>query len=87
MKKSILYVLAGLIFLASCSDMYIPPKKKIIDVMHQLQKEKVHMAVVMDEYGGTLGIVTLEDILEQEFSLKLKERSVAAFLQWLTEKK
>ena len=45
--------------------MYIPPKKKIIDVMHQLQKEKVHMAVVMDEYGGTLGIVTLEDILEQ----------------------
>ncbi len=44
---------------------YIPPKKKIIDVMHQLQKEKVHMAVVMDEYGGTLGIITLEDILEQ----------------------
>jgi len=45
--------------------LYIPPKKKIIDVMHQLQKEKVHMAVVMDEYGGTMGIVTLEDILEQ----------------------
>ncbi|MBQ8604534.1 MAG: HlyC/CorC family transporter [Oscillospiraceae bacterium] len=45
--------------------LYIPPKKKIIDVMHQLQKEKVHMAVVMDEYGGTLGIITLEDILEQ----------------------
>lgn len=44
---------------------YVPPKQKIIDVMHLLQKDKVHMAVVTDEYGGTLGIVTLEDILEQ----------------------
>lgn len=45
--------------------LYVPPKRKIIDVMHSLQKDKVHMAVVTDEYGGTLGIVTLEDILEQ----------------------
>lgn len=45
--------------------LYVPPKKKIIDIMHLLQKEKYHMAVVTDEYGGTLGIVTLEDILEQ----------------------
>ena len=45
--------------------LYVPPKKKIIDIMHLLQKEKVHMAVVTDEYGGTLGIITLEDILEQ----------------------
>ncbi|MBQ3008660.1 MAG: HlyC/CorC family transporter [Oscillospiraceae bacterium] len=45
--------------------LYVPPKKKIIDIMHLLQKEKVHMAVVTDEYGGTLGILTLEDILEQ----------------------
>ncbi len=44
---------------------YVPPKQKIIDVMHLLQKDKVHMAVVTDEYGGTRGIVTLEDILEQ----------------------
>lgn len=44
---------------------YVPPKQKIIDVMQILQKEKVHMAVVADRYGGTLGIVTLEDILEQ----------------------
>ena len=44
---------------------YVPPKQKIIDVMQLLQKDKVHMAVVTDEYGGTLGIVTLEDILEQ----------------------
>ena len=45
--------------------LYVPPKKKIIDIMHILQKEKMHMAVVTDEYGGTLGILTLEDVLEQ----------------------
>ncbi|MEG1781891.1 MAG: hemolysin family protein [Oscillospiraceae bacterium] len=44
---------------------YVPPKKKIIDIMHVLQKNKVHMAVVTDEYGGTIGILTLEDILEE----------------------
>ena len=45
--------------------LYVPPKKKIIDIMHILQKQKMHMAVVTDEYGGTLGILTLEDILEE----------------------
>lgn len=45
--------------------LYVPPRKKIIDIMHTLQKNKMHMAVVTDEYGGTLGILTLEDILEQ----------------------
>lgn len=44
---------------------YVPPRKKIIDIMHLLQKNKIHMAVVTDEYGGTLGILTLEDILEE----------------------
>lgn len=45
--------------------LYIPPKKKIMDIMTILQKQKMHMAVVTDEYGGTLGILTLEDILEE----------------------
>lgn len=45
--------------------LYVPPKKKIIDTMQILQKEKIHMAVVTDEYGGTMGIITLEDILEE----------------------
>lgn len=45
--------------------LYVPPKKKIIDIMNILQKQKMHMAIVTDEYGGTLGILTLEDILEE----------------------
>ncbi len=45
--------------------LYVPPKKRVITIMQELQKDKVHMAVVTDEYGGTLGIVTLEDILEE----------------------
>lgn len=38
---------------------------KISNLLRQLQKKKVHIAVVLDEYGGTLGLVTLEDILEE----------------------
>lgn len=39
--------------------------EKINDLLKRLQKNKTHMAVVIDEYGGTLGIVTMEDILEE----------------------
>ena len=38
---------------------------KISTLLKSLQKQKIHMAVVVDEYGGTCGIVTLEDILEE----------------------
>ena len=44
---------------------FIPPTEKINDLLKRLQKEKSHIAVVIDEYGGTLGIVTMEDILEE----------------------
>jgi len=44
---------------------YIAPSVKIKDLFKKLQKEKIHMVVVTDEYGGTEGIVTMEDILEE----------------------
>ncbi len=45
--------------------LFVPKSVKISDLLKQLQKHKTHMAVVIDEYGGTLGIVTMEDILEE----------------------
>jgi CBS domain containing-hemolysin-like protein len=44
---------------------YVPETKKINDLLKEFQTTKVHMAVVIDEYGGTSGIITLEDILEE----------------------
>jgi len=44
---------------------YVPPQMDIGDLFSLLQKEKMHMAIVVDEYGGTEGIVTMEDILEE----------------------
>ncbi|HLN75268.1 MAG: gliding motility-associated protein GldE [Methylococcaceae bacterium] len=44
---------------------YVPETKKIDVLLEEFQKNKVHMAIVVDEYGGSSGIVTLEDILEE----------------------
>ncbi len=44
---------------------YVPETKKIDDLLNEFQKNKVHLAIVVDEYGGTSGLVTLEDILEE----------------------
>lgn len=44
---------------------FVPETKKIDDLLEEFQKNKVHMAIVVDEYGGTSGIVTLEDVLEE----------------------
>jgi magnesium and cobalt exporter, CNNM family len=44
---------------------FIPESKKVDDLLRELQQRKVHMAVVVDEYGGTAGLVTIEDLLEE----------------------
>lgn len=44
---------------------FVPETKKINDLLKEFQVNKIHMAIVIDEYGGTAGIITLEDILEE----------------------
>lgn len=44
---------------------FVPETKKIDDLLREFQSNKVHMAIVVDEFGGTSGLVTMEDILEE----------------------
>ncbi len=47
--------------------LFIPESNCITDVLSSLRQDRVHLAVVLDEYGGTAGVVTLEDIVEEVF--------------------
>jgi gliding motility-associated protein GldE len=44
---------------------FIPESKKINELLTEMKKRKVHMAIVLDEYGGTAGLITIEDLLEE----------------------
>lgn len=46
---------------------FVPENKKIDDLLEEFQEKRIHMAIVVDEYGGSSGIVTMEDVLEEIF--------------------
>ena len=47
------------------SPLFVPESISVDDLLHQLQRRKVHIAIVLDEYGGTAGLVTIEDLIEE----------------------
>ncbi len=64
---------------------FVPEMKKISQIMHELQAKRIHMAIVVDEFGGMEGIITMEDILEEivgeihdEYDEVLKDIEAAA---------
>lgn len=44
---------------------FVPESKTLRDLLHEFQSQKLHIAVILDEYGGTAGLITIEDILEE----------------------
>lgn len=45
--------------------LFVPESKRVPDLLHEMQSSKLHLAIVIDEYGGTAGLVTIEDIVEE----------------------
>ena len=45
--------------------LFVPENKSISDILHEMMLKHIHMAVVVDEYGGTAGLLSMEDILEE----------------------
>jgi magnesium and cobalt exporter, CNNM family len=44
---------------------YVPETKKVDELLHEMQQRRVHLAIVVDEYGGTAGLITIEDLIEE----------------------
>ena len=45
--------------------LFVPENKSISEILHEMMKKRIHLAIVVDEYGGTAGLLTMEDILEE----------------------
>ena len=64
-----------------------PKTKKIDDLLEEIQQKKIHLAIVVDEYGGTSGIVTLEDIIEEivgDISDEFDDDKPPPILNWMS---
>jgi len=44
---------------------FVPETKKVDDLLREMQRDKIHLAITVDEYGGTAGLVTIEDVVEE----------------------
>ncbi|HET6319723.1 MAG TPA: hemolysin family protein [Chloroflexota bacterium] len=44
---------------------YVPETKKVDELLHEMQQKRVHLAIVVDEYGGTAGLISIEDLIEE----------------------
>ncbi len=73
---------------------FIPESKKLGELLQEFQSSKVHMAIVVDEYGGTAGLVTIEDILEEivgeiqdEYDVELPDIEKISEDEWIIRAK
>jgi putative hemolysin len=55
----------GSVTLAAEPPVYVPEMKRVADLLKEMLQQRLHLAIVVDEYGGTVGLITLEDILEE----------------------
>ena len=66
---------------------FVPENKKIDDLLTEFKSNRVHMAIVLDEYGGTSGLVTLEDLIEEIFGeIQDEYDDEAPLFQWSADK-
>jgi len=68
---------------------FVPENQTADDLLKQMQRDQIHMAIVVDEYGGTAGIITIEDILEEivgEISDEYDDNEIEE-IEWLDENK
>ncbi|MFL5733250.1 MAG: hemolysin family protein [Chloroflexia bacterium] len=66
---------------------YVPETKKVDELLRELQKARMHLAIVVDEYGGTAGLVTIEDLLEEIVGEIQDEYDVEpAMIEWVDDR-
>ncbi len=65
---------------------YVPPSMPLGVLLQKMQAERIHMALVIDEYGGTDGLVTIEDVIEQVVGEIEDEHDVEEAKSWVMEK-